>query len=254
MLRNALPLSILLLLGCQSNDQPETTENETSITDTTTSEAQPQPDEPALTYGIDISKYQGDELDYLNVKQDTLSFVICKATEGNSYVDPDFAQNWQEVATKGLIRGAYHFYHSDDDPNTQAQHFANTLSGLAATDLAPVIDFEGGGIDKSQSVDDVQSGLLTMIKALEDLTGRKPIIYTNHSTGTKYLTDPSLAEYPLWIADYEGKPTPHQPSVWADQTWVLWQKTDSYDVGSTKNDFDVYNGTIDELKNFIQKY
>ena len=63
-----------------------------------------------FVYGIDVSDFQGDEVDFLDKQKDSLSFVICKATEGITYTDPEFQNNWKTIPEKGFIRGAYHFY------------------------------------------------------------------------------------------------------------------------------------------------
>jgi lysozyme len=59
--------------------------------------------------GIDISKFQGNEINQLNKQTDQLTFIICKATEGITYTDPDFKTNWPMIQSKGYVRGAYHF-------------------------------------------------------------------------------------------------------------------------------------------------
>ena len=43
-------------------------------------------------YGIDISKWNGNEAEEIEPK-DSITFVICKATQGIKLVDPDFKQN-----------------------------------------------------------------------------------------------------------------------------------------------------------------
>ena len=42
--------------------------------------------------GIDVSRYQG-KIDWLQVKADKREFVFIKATEGQTYTDPNFAAN-----------------------------------------------------------------------------------------------------------------------------------------------------------------
>jgi lysozyme len=74
-----------------------------------------------FVYGIDISHHQNNEIDYISKTLDSLSFVICKATEGVTYTDPLFSKNWKTIKARGFIRGAYHFYRSDDDPIAQVQ-------------------------------------------------------------------------------------------------------------------------------------
>lgn len=207
--------------------------------------------ETAFVYGIDISKYQGDEIDFLNKKTDSLGFVICKATEGITYTDPDFTHNWNMISEKKFIRGAYHFYRSNDDPIAQAKNYINALATLQKTDFPPIIDFEEGGIDKAQSVAEVQATLLQFINAVEKALKRKVIIYTDVNTGNKYLNKANFASYSLWIANYNNAAQPEVPITWQEDNWVLWQKSASYKIGTTLNDFDVYNGNLLDLQQFI---
>jgi len=206
----------------------------------------------SLVYGIDISKYQGDEVDFINKKTDSLQFIICKATEGITYTDPNFAHNWTTISEKKFIRGAYHFYRCNDDPIAQAKNYLSAIANLKSTDFPPIIDFEEGGIDKSQSVEQIQSTLLIFINEIETKLKRKPIIYTDVNTGNKYLNKTAFASYPLWIANYNNKKQPDLPTTWKNTKWILWQKSASYKIGTTVNDFDVFNGSLSNLQKFIK--
>jgi lysozyme len=250
-----LVLSLLALTACNSNTKKETAPKTVSK-DTITKVAPPKPviPEAPYVYGIDISSYQGDEAEMMSVQKDTLGFVFCKATQGAYGKDSNFASNWSQIKKDGFIRGAYHFYMTKDDPKDQAAHFANTVGSLEATDLPPVIDFEGGGIDKSQSVAQIQSGLNIFITTLEKELGRKPIIYTNIPTANKYLNDSIYAEYALWIANYTNKNQPDVPITWQEKGWTFWQRTDKYKLDNFTDDGDVFNGTKTKLLKFIQSY
>jgi len=98
-------------------------------------------------YGIDISHWQGNLISAMSNK-DKLSFIICKATGGDHYIDPDFRTNWRDIKAKGFIRGAYHFYLCVDNPKTQAEHFCATISDIGPNDIAPVLDIEQGSMSK----------------------------------------------------------------------------------------------------------
>jgi lysozyme len=206
---------------------------------------------PAL--GIDISKYQGDEIDVLSMKKDKLQFVICKATEGITYTDPKFSENWNAIKEKGFIRGAYHFYISADSPKDQAEHFLNTLKGLEPTDIPPIIDIEESGIDKSYAVEDVQESVLSLLQEIDKAINATPIIYSNTSFANKYLNNEAFANYPLWVADYDAKANPDIPSAWKTKGFTFWQKTDNYDLDGFTDDADVFNGDMEQLKAFIKK-
>lgn len=201
-------------------------------------------------YGIDISKYQGNEINQLNKQTDPLTFIICKATEGVTYTDPDFSSNWSTIQSKGYVRGAYHFYHCDDSPEQQVDHYLAVIGTLLATDFPPIVDFEELSIDQGINKATIQPNLLQFLTLLEQKTGRKPLLYTDNNTANTYLTDTTFANYNLWIADYNSTIT--LPTVWKSKTWTLWQKSENYKLEGNTNDYDVFNGDNDAFIKFIQ--
>jgi len=119
------------------------------------------------------------------------------------------------------------------------------------SDIPPIIDFEAGGIDESQSVEEVQSTLKVFINQLEKILERKPIIYTSVSTGNKYLNDSFFAEYKLWIANYNGEDSPDLPNAWKEEGWLIWQRSDTYKLDGVTDDLDEFNGSLIDFKAFI---
>ncbi|MGB8194253.1 MAG: GH25 family lysozyme [Chitinophagaceae bacterium] len=259
-----LLLASMVILSCNSKQSTDTTtsENNTTTKDTTASStvqdvaasSAPKNNIP-FVYGIDISKYQGDEIEFISSKNDTLTFVICKATEGLTGKDPDFNTNWNTIDQKGFIRGAYHFYHCGDDPVKQAAHFISVVQAFEAGDFPPIVDFEETSIDKGCTMAQIQSNLLTFLKQVQEKTGRRPLIYTDHNIGGKYLTNAAFKDYPLFIADYrKGNAPAALPGAWKDMPWTLWQKSESYVVHSTTDDFDIFNGSQEDLKAFLSRH
>ena len=60
--------------------------------------------------GIDVSHYQG-EIDWQEVvRNEQISYVYIKATEGASLVDEYYLQNLEGARRVGLSVGSYHFY------------------------------------------------------------------------------------------------------------------------------------------------
>lgn len=63
--------------------------------------------------GIDISHYQGDidwdQLQNAMIEKCPIRFIVMKATEGSSKIDPSFKYNFKQALEYGYIRGAYHF-------------------------------------------------------------------------------------------------------------------------------------------------
>ncbi len=63
--------------------------------------------------GLDVSTFQG-AISWSEVKSDGFLFAYAKATEGITYIDPDFQTYWSGMKSAGVIRGAYHFFHPQD--------------------------------------------------------------------------------------------------------------------------------------------
>jgi lysozyme len=198
-------------------------------------------------HGIDVSHYQGS-VNWSSVKNAGITFAFAKATDGNTYTDPQFHNNWQAMQTAGILRGAYHFYETNDDPVTQAQNFINAVGSLAANDLPPVVDIEifKGAYGSASVATNLQTWLNTVEKALL----RKPIIYTNTNFWNETV-NADFSKYPLWIAEY-GVSQPKIPSSW--KSWSFWQSSQSGSVAGVTGsvDTDVFAGSMSDLLGLIK--
>src|SRR3954454_18909442 len=61
-----------------------------------------------VTHGQDVSGYQGN-VNWTAQWSAGSRFAYVKATEGSSYTNPYFAQQYNGSYNAGMIRGAYHF-------------------------------------------------------------------------------------------------------------------------------------------------
>lgn len=206
--------------------------------------------------GIDVSHWQGS-ITWATVKNSGLvTFAIAKATEGTTFTDSRFAQNWAGIKSNGLIRGAYHFFKTDVSGAAQAAHFLNVLNqngSVEADDLPPAVDIEyDASFEPGWTIDGVKGDLAVWLTTVEQALGRKPLIYTNYNTWVNILGDPpDFADYPLWIASYTGGPGSIMLGAW--NNWVFWQHSSTGQIpGITGNvDLNRFNGTLDELGDFI---
>ena len=198
--------------------------------------------------GIDISHHNDPsiEWDSLMVMTDILgrtttslkaakrmipvSFVFMKATEGVTFRDRNFKNNWKEAGERDLQRGAYHFYRTSRDPSAQAKHFIRTVGDLRYNDLPPVLDIETthSGFNKAQ----LNRDLLIWLKEVEAHYGVRPIVYTYESFAKDYLSGEILSDYPIWIAHY-GVKTPLRDD------WMIWQFTDNGAVYGVRGNVDM---------------
>ena len=196
-------------------------------------------------HGIDISHYQGN-INWDRLRSNALidgcplRFIIVKATEGSSRIDPNFADNFYQVREYGFIRGAYHFWSIRSSARSQAYFFLKKVH-LENGDLPPVLDIEHK--PTKQSVEDFQRDVLTWLHIVEDKYKVKPIIYTYYKFKQQYLSAPVFDDYPYWIAHY------YVEKVEYKGPWKFWQHTDTGVLPGIKGhvDLNIYNGSYYDL-------
>ena len=195
--------------------------------------------------GIDISHHQGEVI-WNEVKKSGISFVFVKATEGIDYVDTMFTTYWNDLEKENFIKGAYHFYSSDDDPVEQARWFVGNVKNFSHS-LPPVLDIERKG-HKHITPETFEKGVLTCLEEIEKLSGKKPIIYSSPKFADTYLFDKKFENYFLWIADYEVA-QPQVPNCWNAVGWHFWQHTNLDTLPGIKTDVDhsLFSKKIDSL-------
>ncbi len=195
--------------------------------------------------GIDISHYQGDidweQLQNAMIEKCPIRFVMIKATEGASRLDPMFNDNFRNARDYGFIRGAYHFWSNKSSAREQAQFFLKRVH-LQKGDLPPVLDVEHK--PKDMSDDDFRREVLTWLHIVEDKYHVKPIIYTYYKFKVNYLGNPVFDDYPYWIAHY------YVDKIEYKGPWKFWQHTDAGRLPGIKGyvDFNLYNGSYYDLK------
>ncbi|WP_215223656.1 GH25 family lysozyme [Echinicola shivajiensis] len=230
-------LASICLYSCQKS-QDKNSQESTSLAVQAQSTEKPQP--PEIILGIDVSHFQGD-INWEQIKADKVYFAYDKATQGDSFKDPDYYENQKAAHQIGLLHGAYHFYISSDSPEKQAQNFLETLD-YTNSDLPPVLDLEEGGIKSPLDESKFQSDVLTWLKIVEEKLNIQPIIYTNNPFGNQYLKHPEFAKYDLWIAEY-GVTKPKIPQTWEEKGWLIWQRSDKKTINGAKGnvDHDLFN-------------
>ena len=88
--------------------------------------------------GIDISNHQRG----IDLSKIDCDFIIIKATEGKSFVDPSCDRFFQQALSLGKKLGIYHFANnSDNTPEQEADWFINNTKGDIGKAI-PVLDWE----------------------------------------------------------------------------------------------------------------
>jgi lysozyme len=205
----------------------------------------------AVTQGVDVSHYDG-VIDWAKAHAAGIDFAIMKATQANNFVDPQYAANWTGAGQSGVIRGAYHFFDATVDAVTQADYFIMNAGKPQAGDLPMALDLEQlYGVAPAQVAKDA----LTFLQHVEQVTGRKPILYTSPNFFISMLGSPAgFDSYVLWDVTWD-KPCPNIPSPpWSD--WTIWQKTASGMINGIPGssglvDLDEFNGSLSDLMNWL---
>ncbi|MFI5802245.1 lysozyme [Streptomyces sp. NPDC051561] len=201
------------------------------------------------TEGVDVSSHQGN-VNWSALWSSGVKWAYVKATEGTSYKNPYFGQQYNGSYNVGMIRGAYHFALPDNSSGaTQANYFASGGGGWSrdGRTLPGALDIEWNpygaqcyGKTQSQMVAWIRD-FLTTYKAR---TGRDAVIYTA-TTWWKSCTGNYGgfgASNPLWVARYNST-VGELPAGWG--TYTMWQYTSS---GPTVGDHNRFNGALDRVK------
>jgi len=252
MLTRAVVL-IAVLAGCTVGTDPDedakagagvgnTVSDDDGETDTTVIEARVCAT-GTTTMGVDVSYYQGT-VDWAKAKAAGVKFAFLRLSDGTTFQDPKFAQNWANTKTNGVIRGAYQFFRPSQNVNAQADMMINAIGTYTPGDLPPVIDVEAdGGLSPAT----VAARVRQWVDRVKNALGVEPIVYTGYYFWRDEVGGPSgYAANPLWVAAYSTA-CPNIPSPW--MKWTFWQHTDKGKVnGITGNvDMNKFNGDLAAL-------
>lgn len=173
--------------------------------------------------GIDVSNWQGN-INFAEVKEAGIEIVYMKASEGTSYIDSYFNQNYDNAKKNGLKVGFYHYVdaRSVEDAIEEAKFFVSVISGKIP-DCKLAMDFESFGDLSYQEVNEIG---IAFMKEVERLSKKQMIIYSD-AYNSNYVFGEEFKKYPLWVAQYEVE-EPDSNNKWS--TWAGWQYTDEGEV------------------------
>ena len=201
------------------------------------------------TPGIDVSRWQG-EINWEMVAAAGYRFAVIRATVGDYYTDPQFCVNWSGARDAGLLVSAYHVVRPDASADSQIDRFFDALGDRKA-DLPVVLDIEvSGGVSPA----DITACIRHCLQKVEQMHGRKPIIYTAKWFWNYHVLPSSgWSEYDLWVANY-GVSAPSLPAAWSG--WKFWQYSEKGDVpgiGTGSTDLDWFAGSYEDLLEYARE-
>jgi lysozyme len=195
----------------------------------------PAPAGARVLTGVDVSNHQPD-VDWDQVKAAGHSFAFSKVSEGLGAADRIFGPGrWKAMRDAGLVRGVYHFARPQRgrDPKDEVDEFLGLVEragGFADGDLVPVLDIEDYGAAGKLNPRQTLEWARGFVEAVHARVGRRPIIYTGVFWREAMGNPPDDLGCPLWLAAYVKDPKPFIPSAWAQESFTIWQHTQS---GST---------------------
>jgi GH25 family lysozyme M1 (1,4-beta-N-acetylmuramidase) len=197
--------------------------------------------QPGGIPGIDVSSHQGN-VNWTAQRNNGVRFAYVKATEGTTYENPFFAQQYVGSFNVGMIRGAYHFALPDRSSGAaQANHFASNGGAWSRDNqtLPGALDIEYnpyGATCYGLSQSAMRSWIADFINTYRSRTGRWATIYTTTDWWRTCTGNYSgfAANNPLWIARYASS-VGTLPAGWGFYTF--WQWT------SSPLDQNVFNGS-----------
>ncbi|KAN0129607.1 Glycoside hydrolase superfamily [Lactarius tabidus] len=234
-------------------------------------ESQPRLVKRADPQGCDVSNWQGSNLNWATIKSEGAKFAYIKATEGTTFIDPDFNHNYIGATDNKIIRGGYHFARPDTSTGAAQAKYFLAHGGRWSADgltLPGAIDLEGAPLysapdmfrlsDSHFYVQGDCSGLTAsqMVSWIKDfsntyhsVTTRYPVIYTTTSWWEECTGNSAAfgSDNPLWIAHWASS-IGTLPAGWSYTTF--WQYADS---GTFPGDQDLFNGDAAGLSRYVSQ-
>lgn len=178
--------------------------------------------------GIDIASWQ-QGIDLSVVPCD---FVICKATQGTGYINPDYSRAMQQADNLGKLTGVYHYIDGTVSAEAEAEHFIDVVKDRIGKSIL-CLDWES---EQNQAWGNLNY-LDKVIKAVYNKTGVHPLIYASLSVFPWDLAKDNNCG--TWVAQYaDMNPTGYQSDPWNNFDCTIRQYTSTGRLPG-------YNGNLD---------
>ena len=173
--------------------------------------------------GVDVSSWQR-QIDWTQVRASGVEIAMIRASEGDNFTDPHFAQNAAGARAAGVAAGYYHFLtaQTTEDAVRQADFFLSVIAGHTPQ-CRLAVDFGGGATLSDQQL---TACALAFLQRVEQQSGYGVMLYTD-AWAAKARYQSAIAVYPIWVANY-GVTEPEANGKWS--SWVGFQYSDRGDV------------------------
>ena len=159
--------------------------------------------------GPDISSHQhesGQPLDFAAVKAAGHTFVVVKATEGSSYVNPFFRRDVLAARAAGLVTWPY-IWVSPGDGAQQGRYAVQEINKVFPAGTLVWLDYEQEGVSHV---------VLHDVRATVEATGYRTGTYTfpDYWQRVGVQSCQECGSRPLWWADYNPAHNRPAPAPW----------------------------------------
>lgn len=188
--------------------------------------------------GIDVSYWNGPNLDWGKIKAGGIDFAICRAGYGKNNIDSTFKNNVARAAAAGVALGAYWFSYATtvEEAEKEADYLCAAVESTGVKFTYPLCyDYEYDSYDKAVAAGKTPSNELITKMAEAFLArvkknGYYPANYTNIDylgKGFSKLTD----RYDTWLAQW-GTNSP-------SKSCTLWQYSSTGTITGVSGRFDM---------------
>lgn len=193
--------------------------------------------------GIDISSHQTG----INCAAIDCDFVICKATQGTYYINPDCDRAYQTAKASGKLLGVYH-YATGDNVKAEADFFLANIQGYIHEAIL-CLDWENNP-NGYNPLCGTGAPAKTWIKQwcdyIYEKTGVRPIVYGSASILAEISGN---GDYGVWVAQYPN----YDPTGWQETPW----NEGAYDCAirqyTSQGYINGYSGNLDLNKAYMTK-
>lgn len=187
--------------------------------------------------GIDISSHQNG----INLSAVPCDFVITKATQGTSYINPDCDRAYQQAKAAGKCLGVYH-YASGGGAIAEADFFLKNVQGYIGEAIL-VLDWEEY---QNSAYGQGPAYVKQFLDRVYEKTGVRALVYISKSVCRAYDWSAIAPNHGLWVAQYaNNNPTGYQSNPWTDGNgYGAWSGPAIFQYSSSGR-LSGYNGNLD---------
>lgn len=185
-----------------------------------------------MVHGIDVSQWQGGNIDFNKVKAAGINFVIIRAGYGRSISqkDPYFETNYKKAKAAGLNVGVYWYSYANSVADAKAEA-ATCIKTIAGKTFEYPIFFDLEERSQFNKGRDFCSSLVTAFCGELEKAGYFAGLYISRSPLEQYITRDVAKRYALWVAEYGGK-------LNYNGDYGIWQNSSTWRVNGVSGNVD----------------